>query len=61
MNDAMQQPEPPQVRWLVVKDGRGEIKGWIECFRVAGTGQYVTIPGASRWKNPDGTIHEITE
>ncbi len=37
-------------RWAAIRNGRGEVKGWIEVFWSAGLSAWVTIPGVSRYR-----------
>jgi hypothetical protein len=36
--------------WKAIKNGRGEIKGYIEMFWCRQANGYVTIPGISRFR-----------
>lgn len=52
----------PEARFEPCYRGKGEnrvITGYLEVFRVGGTAQYVSIPGASRWKDLNGNIRAI--
>lgn len=42
---------PVKAKWTPIKNGRGEIKAWIELFWSAGLNQWVSIPGVSQFYN----------
>jgi hypothetical protein len=49
MKTTQKQQKQPKVAWASIKNGTGEITGYIEVFW-GGKLRYVTIPGASRFR-----------
>ena len=43
----------PNQKWLTIKTGTGRVTGYIEGFLNRASGRYVTIPGVSRYCDPD--------
>jgi hypothetical protein len=58
------QAKAPDTKWLACRESKirgGGIYGYIETFRCAAAPNgYVTVPGASRWMELDGTIRQIS-
>jgi hypothetical protein len=44
-------PSSKKDGWKAIKNGRGEVKGYIEMFWSRQANAYVTIPGVSRFRN----------
>lgn len=38
-------------KWVPVRKGNGTVTGYLEMFWHAPSGQFVTVPGVSRWRN----------
>jgi len=49
----------PETKWLPLRRGDGKTSGYLEVFWSKALGKYASIPGVSRWKDTDGTIHNI--
>lgn len=43
-------------KWMTIKRGDGLVTGYLEVWYSANIGRFVSIPGASRFLNADGTI-----
>jgi hypothetical protein len=49
-NEQTNQPKPPASRSATIRTGKGRVTGYIEVFLTTRS-QYVTIPGASRFRD----------
>jgi hypothetical protein len=57
----MQTPSAHKSEWRAIKNGRGEVKGYIEMFWCRQANGFVTIPDVSRFRSASSAHSDLGE